>query len=69
MDMDIVKTHQAQAWDGYEGKHWLRDADATAVARAREAVTAALRSFEIDGAVRLRGPSWRFSAVRGQKGL
>jgi hypothetical protein len=94
--MDIVNTHQSQAWNGYEGRHWadnheryntlaedatefvfgwgpvrhwLRDSDSTAAARAKEAVTAALRPFEMDGAVRLRSPGWRFTAVRRQTGL
>ncbi|WP_283137590.1 class I SAM-dependent methyltransferase [Rhizohabitans arisaemae] len=46
-------------------RHWLRDSDPAAVARAREAVVAALRPFEIDGAVRLTGPVWRFTARVG----
>lgn len=46
-------------------RHWLRDADPADEVRAREAVTAALRPFEKNGAVRLRGSGQRFAAVRG----
>ncbi|MFD0360716.1 class I SAM-dependent methyltransferase [Nocardia sp. GCM10030253] len=44
-------------------RHWLRNASSADVAAARESVADALRTFEIDGAVRLSGPSWVFTAV------
>lgn len=49
--------------------HWLRDADPAAVDRARQAVMSALRPFEIDGAVRLGSPGWRFTATRARTAL
>lgn len=48
-------------------RYWLRDADPEAEVRARDAVAEALRPFEADGAVTLRGHGWLFSAVREQK--
>ncbi|TQF68646.1 methyltransferase domain-containing protein [Rhodococcus spelaei] len=42
----------------------LREADAAATDRLRRALTAALRPFERDDAVRLRGTAWLVQAVR-----
>jgi hypothetical protein len=38
--------------------------DAQLESRAREALTAAMRPFESDGAVRLRGTAWLITATR-----
>ncbi|GAB2664184.1 hypothetical protein [Nocardia goodfellowii] len=44
-------------------RFWLRDTEPAAVDAARRAVVEALLPYEIDGAVRLRGPAWQFAAT------
>ncbi|GAB2686403.1 class I SAM-dependent methyltransferase [Nocardia thraciensis] len=48
-------------------RYWLRDTDPAAVEAARNAVAEELRPFEGDGGVRLRGPSWLFTATRSEQ--